>query len=108
MVKEGDDIVTKEMKELFNNLNTVKVKNIVSAYDYLGNEINGMDMNGTLDFTMTGSALKNINKEFKVLKKFYKGKIEINPDSLYMKYQEETQEYFFLICLVKLMQYNAL
>lgn len=100
--------MTMEMKDLYANLNTIKVKNITEAYDYLGNEINGMDMNRTLDFTMTGSALKNINKEFKLLKKFYKGKIEINPDSLFMKYQEETQEYFFLKCFVKLMQYNAL
>jgi hypothetical protein len=36
-----------------------------------------MDMSGTYEFELTGKALKNIMKEYKVLKKFNKGKIEL-------------------------------
>ncbi len=100
--------MTKEMKELYDNLNSIKVKNITNAFDYVGNEINKMDMSGTYEFELTGKALKNIMKEYKVLKKFYKGKIELNPDHLYDKYQTDSNEHFFLKCLVKLMQFNSL
>ena len=100
--------MTKEMKELVENLDNIKIKNIVAAYDYLGENINEMDMNGTLDFEMSYEALKRINKDYKVLKKFYKGKITIDPVSLYMQYPEGTQERFFLECLIKIMRNNGL
>jgi NDP-sugar pyrophosphorylase family protein len=99
-------MMTKEMQALIGNLKNVKVKNIVMAYDYLGEQINDMYMNETIDFQMSTQALKRINKDFKILKKHYKGKITINPKSLYMKYQDGTEERFFLECLVKLAEYN--
>jgi hypothetical protein len=67
-----------------------------------------MDMNGTLDFTMTTDSLKRINIDYKDLKKHYKGKISINPRGVYTKYQEGTEERFFLECLIKLAEYNHL
>lgn len=98
--------MTKHMKELVDNLSNVKVKNIVSAYDYLGEYMNEMSINETLDFELSHDALKRINKDFKILKKYYKGKITIDPKSIYMNYQEGSQERFFLECLVKLAEYN--
>lgn len=100
--------MTKEMDALFSKLSTISIKNIIAGYDYLGEQINEMYMNGNLDFEMSTQALKNINKDFKILKKYYKGKITINPKTLYMSYQEGTQERFFLECLVKLAEYNHL
>lgn len=106
MRKENE--MTKEMTELVESLINVKVKDIVAAYDYLGESINQMDIDRTLDFTMSVDALKRINRDFKDLKKHYKGKITINPNSVYMKYQEGTEERFFLECLIKLAEYNHL
>ena len=99
--------MTNEMHVLYAKLLTVNVKNVVGAYGYLSNEMKEMDMNGTLDFEMDYNSLKNINKEFKILKKFYKGKIEIEPKSLFMKYEENTHEHYFLKCLIELMHYNS-
>jgi len=98
--------MTKEMKELFDNLESVKVRNVAAAYDFLGEHVNEMDMNGTLDFEMSREALKNVTADYKTLKKYYKGKITINPKSLYMNYPEGTEERFFLECLVKLAEFN--
>ena len=95
-----------EMKKLYENLESVEIKSIAKAYDYLGNEINSLDMKGLLSYEMTVKSLKTINKEYKLLKKFYKGKAEINPDSVYQKYPEDSGEYFFLKCLIKLMENN--
>ena len=100
--------MTKEMKAFVENLKNIKVKNIVMAYDYLGEQMNEMYMNETIDFPMSPQALKRINKDFKLLKKHYKGKITINPKGLYTKYQEGTEERFFLECLVMLAEYNHL
>ena len=100
--------MTNEMKQLYESLFTIEVKSIVGAYDYIGNKINIMDMNGTLSFATDSKALKNINKDCKILKKHYKGKIEIDTDNVYLKYPEESEEYFFLKCLVKLMNLNTL
>ena len=63
--------MTNEMHVLYAKLLTVNVKNVVGAYGYLSNEMKEMDMNGTLDFEMDSNSLKNINKEFKILKKYY-------------------------------------
>lgn len=100
--------MTEKMKELFSNLSSIKVKNIVEAYDYIGNEINGMDMDGTYQYELTSIGRKNIMNEYKILRKHYKGKLQINPVDILNKYPEDTQEYFFLKCLVKLMEYNLL
>ena len=100
--------MTKEMKELYDNLDQVKVKNVVGAYDYIGQAINEMDYNGTLDFEMTVEARKRISKDLKTLKKHYKGKIKINPETFYRSYKEGSQERFFFECLVKLMAFNNL
>ena len=100
--------MTDEMRKLYDKLFIVEVNNIAGAYDYIGNEINKMDMDGTYAYVLSNDAQKSINKECKILKKFYKGKIEINPDDIYNKYPEESNEHFFLKCLIKLMQLNAL
>lgn len=99
--------MTIEMIRLLEKLHTVEVRNINSAYDYIGNEINRIDMDGKLTFVMEPVALKKINKDVKLLKKFFKGKVEMNPDTVFEKYEENTQEHFFLMCLVRLMQYNG-
>ncbi|MCD4827179.1 MAG: hypothetical protein K8Q99_05305 [Acholeplasmataceae bacterium] len=99
--------MTKEMKALYDELDQIKIKNAVAAYDFLGEEINEMDCNKTLDFEMSSGALKRINKDFKILKKYYKGKISMDPNHITMKYEEETQEYFFFSCLIKLMSING-
>ena len=96
-------MMTKEMATLLHKLHTVEVGNLAVAYDYIGDEINKLEMDGKLSFTMTVESLKNINKDYKILKKIYKGKLEINPDSVYKKYDEKSEEYFFLMCVVKLM-----
>ncbi len=98
--------MTPEMKKLYDGLNKVKVKNIAQAYDYLGNEINGLDMAHQLSFEMTKEALKNVNKEYKMLKKHYKGKLNLNLENVYSKFPEESEEYFFLKCLVTLAENN--
>ncbi len=99
--------MTPEMEKLYTSLSTIKVKNVTQAYDYLGNEVNGLDMDHKLSFEMTLEALKNINKEYKLLKKYYKGKIDINLESVYTKYPEDSEEYFFLKCLIRLTEYNV-
>lgn len=100
--------MTKEMEKLIENLRNVKVNNIVLAYDYLGEQMNEMYMNDTLDYEVSSKAHNRIKRDFKILKKHYKGKITINPKSLFMSYQEGTEERFFLECLVKLAEYNNL
>jgi hypothetical protein len=100
--------MTNEMRSLVESLINVKIKNIVDAYDYLGDRINEMDMNGTLDFVMTADSLKRINSDFKDLKKHYKGKITIDPRGIYMKYSEGSEERYFLECLIRLAEINHL
>ena len=100
--------MTRDMTELLDRLINVKVKDIVAAYDYLGERINKMAVDKTLDFTMTFDALKRINAYFKVLNKHYMGEITIYPNSVYTKYQEGTEERFFLECLIKIAEYNHL
>ena len=99
--------MTKALEELYAKLHTIEVTSIVGAYDYLGNEFNKLDMEGTLEFVLTKEGMKNINKEFKLLKKYYKGKIDLNPKDIYEKYDEGTEEYYFLKFLVVLMDLNA-
>jgi hypothetical protein len=99
--------MTNEMKKLYESLSTTKVKKLAGAWDYVGNEINKMDMDGTYQFEMSKEALKNCEKEYKILRKYYNGKIDINPNDSYMKYPENSSENFFLKCIVMLMQYNG-
>ncbi|QMS85747.1 hypothetical protein [Candidatus Xianfuyuplasma coldseepsis] len=98
--------MTEEMSRLFGSLITIEVRDIRGAYDYLGNELNKMEQQGELSFDLTSNALKNINIEYKLLKKYYKGKIILNPEDCYKKFPENTEEHFFLKCLVTLMNYN--
>ena len=100
--------MTIEQEQLYDSLFTVEVKSITGAYDFIESKINIMDMNGILSFNSNIKALKNIKKEYKSLKKYSKGKIKINLDEVYLKYPEESVEYFFLKCLVKLMNLNSL
>jgi hypothetical protein len=97
-----------KLKDLFESLSTVKVKNLDSAYTYIGEELNELlrfeefaDMNNR-------KTQKNINKDYKMLKKIVKGKIDMNPSDLLNKYDENSNEYFFLKCLVKLIDVNQL
>ena len=100
--------MTIEKAQLYDSLFTVEVKSITGAYDYIESKINIMDMNGILALNSNSKAIKNIKNEYKILKKFSKGKIKINIDEVYLKYPEESVEYFFLKCLVKLMSLNSL
>ena len=79
--------MTEEMSRLFGRLITIEVRDIRGAYDYLGNELNQMDQRGELSFELSSKALKNINKEYKQLKKYYKGKITLQPEDCYKKFQ---------------------
>lgn len=100
--------MTIEKTQLYDSLFTVEVKSIVGAYDFIESKINIMDKNGILAYNTDSKAIKNIKKEYKILKKYCKGKIDINIDNVYLKYPEESIEYFFLKCLVKLMSLNSL
>jgi hypothetical protein len=99
--------MTNEMERLYSKLRIVSVKNVIGAFNYLSKEINDLDMNGTYKFEITSISKKNLSKDLKILKKIYKGKLDIEPRSLYVKYQENTHEYFFLKCLVELMKHNT-
>ena len=100
--------MTHEMKRLYDSLFTVEVKSIVGAYTYIETKIDDLEFNGTLTYDMDIKELKNIKREYKVLRKYLKGKRETNIDEVYLKYKEESIEYFFLKCLVKLISLNSL
>ena len=97
--------MTREMKEFYDSLQNVKVRNVVAAYDVVGEAINEMDLKGELDFEMTHDALKRINRDFKKMKQYYKGKININPREVLNQYDEGSQEHYFFKCVLKLMEY---
>lgn len=100
--------MTREMMTLVAKLHTIEVGSVQVAFDYIADEINKLDMDGKLSFTLTIKASKNIMKDYKILKKIYKGKLSQDPESVYQKYEEETEEHFFLMCVVKIMQNNRL
>lgn len=96
--------MTDEMKAFYYSLTNVEVSSINAAYEYVGKRLNEMDMTGTLPFVMSRDSLKLINKDIKLLKKYYKGRINLDPDSVYQKYKENTEEHFYLACVVQLMR----
>lgn len=99
--------MTNEMKAFYYSLTNVEVSNINAAYEYVGNKLNEMDRTGTLPFAMSRESLKIISKDIKLLKKYYKGKLKIDPKSVYEKYKENTEEHFFLACVIQLMKNNG-
>lgn len=100
--------MTKEMIILYEKLITVQVRSLAAAYSYLTEEINVLISKGNLSLEMDKEAHKKVNKGFKTLKKILKGKIEGSPDDVLKMFDEDTNEYFFLECLVRLVDINQL
>ena len=95
--------MTKEMSNLYIRLFTVDTDSLQAAYDYIGDQINQLEMDGALDVSLTKDSLKNLNKDFKLLKKIYHGKSEQDPQTFLEKYKDDTIEHFFLSCVIRIL-----
>lgn len=99
--------MTKEMNDFLSKLITVQVRSVKGAFAYVVKELELLDYNGKLSFVMNQEATLQTKKELKVLKKYYKGKLNIKVESIYQKYQTDTPEYFILFAIVQLMKVNG-
>jgi hypothetical protein len=96
--------MTNEMHQLYMRLLTVETDSPSLALDYVGEEVNHLAMDGYLDVSLTKEALKNIKKDIKTIQKIIKGKVDLDPQQLIAQYPEDSIEYFFLICVIRILK----
>lgn len=99
--------MTTEMKTLYASLISVGIVSIAGAHEYISDKLRELDRDGTLSRVYDKEVEKNVSKDLKTLKKYYKGKLDIDPKSIYEKYEEISLERFYLMCIIQLMKYNG-
>lgn len=100
--------MTKEMIILYEKLITVQVRSLSSAYSYITDELNVLISQGQMPGEMNKQMQKNINRGYKLLKKILKGKKEGNVSDVLAMFEEDTNDHFFMECLVRLVDINQL
>ena len=100
--------MTKDMIILYEKLITIEVRTLSAAFNFLTDQMNEMSFYGKLKHDINRETLKSTRNGYKLIKKILKGKIEMDFKDVFEEYDKDTNEYFFLKCLVRIVETNQL